>query len=201
MRPASQITTSLVFFLAFSLHAQTNTPDAIQTAQEEAVRRQAATQDMETTLQAADAARKRNEILNAAKLYQDAATNFDNLQVGNARVEEEKKAVLAGLDETRELLARAIHDAGRPGRRHRSSQRRPQVRSHQRKVCASSRRKLTCGRPLMRAMCPARRCSSRFLGIQKTNVQVATMVQNGRLLYEMGRLDEAETGPVAGPGH
>ena len=67
MRPASQITTSLLFFLAFSLHAQTNTPDAIQTAQEEAVRRQAATMDMERTLQAADAARKRNEILNAAQ--------------------------------------------------------------------------------------------------------------------------------------
>ena len=191
MRPAAKITTSLVFFLAFSLHAQTNTPDAIQIAQEEAVRRQAATTDMERALQAADAAKKRNEILNAAKLYQDAVTNFPFVQVDNPGVDAEKKAALAGLDETREVLARAYMKVGEMSAA--SDQVNAALRydpSNEKLRILKKEIDLNAAAQMGHVASPEIR--NQIPGFQRTNVTVATMVQNGKLLYEMGRLDEAE---------
>ncbi|MGA2540607.1 MAG: hypothetical protein ABSG78_03475 [Verrucomicrobiota bacterium] len=191
MRPAAQITISLLFFLAFSARAQTNAPDAIQLAQEEAVRRQAATVDMEASLRAAAAARKRNEIASAAKLFQDAVTNFDFVEVDNAKVDAEKKEALAGLDEAREILARQYLKMGETAAA--SDQVNAVLRydpNNEKLRLLKQEIDLTAAGQLGRIPSPD---VLRMAGeIDRTNKHVATLVQNGRLLYEMGRLDEAE---------
>ena len=191
MRPAAKISTSLVFFLAFSLHAQTSASSAIQVAQEEAVRRQAATVDMETALQAADAAKKRNEILNAAKFYQDAVTNFPFVQKDNPKVEAEKKAAVAGLDETRETLARAYMKVGE------LAAAADQVNAALKYDPANEKlqvlkKEIDLSAAAQMGHVPSPDILRQIPGYQRTNLMVATMVQNGKLLYEMGRLDEAE---------
>jgi tetratricopeptide (TPR) repeat protein len=191
MTPAAKITTSLVFFLAFSLHAQSSASSAIQVAQEEAVRRQAATVDMETALQAADAAKKRNEILNAAKLYQDAVTNSPYVQKDNPKVEAEKRAALAGLDETREVLARAYMKVGE------LAAAADQVNAALKYDPANEKlqvlkKEIDLNAAAQMGHVPSPDILRQIPGYQRTNLTVATMVQNGKLLYEMGRLDEAE---------
>ena len=69
MRPAAKTTVVLAFFLALSLQAQTNTPDATPAVVREGVFRESQTILLGTTLRDANTAKKRNEILTAARLY------------------------------------------------------------------------------------------------------------------------------------
>ncbi len=191
MRPAAQITISLVFFLAFSAQAQTNSQDAIQLAQDEAVRRQAATGDMERDLRAADAARKRNEIASAAKLYQDAVTNIPYVEVGNLKVDGEKLEALAGHAETRELLARQYMKLGEMAAAS------DQVNAALKYDPGNERlrilrKEIDLNTAAQEGRVPSPDVLKMIPQFDRTNTQVATLVQNGRLLYEMGRLDEAE---------
>src|SRR5271157_3021093 len=107
MRCAAKITLGLIFFLAVSSPAQqAAAPDPVQIAEEEAVRRQEATIRLHMKLDQAVAAQKRNQLIEAAKLYQEAVALSPLVQVGNAAVDLEKKQALAGLDGVREKLAR-----------------------------------------------------------------------------------------------
>src|SRR5271170_6887911 len=107
MTSAAKITFRLVFFLAIALQAQPSAAqDSVQIAEEEAVRRQEATIRLHMKLDQAMAAQKRNELVEAAKLYQEAVALVPFVQVGNAMVDTEKRQALAGLDGVREKLAR-----------------------------------------------------------------------------------------------
>ncbi|HUD84354.1 MAG TPA: hypothetical protein VMQ67_12655, partial [Candidatus Saccharimonadales bacterium] len=73
MTSAAKISLRLAFFLAISLHAQPAATDiTVQMAEEEAVRRQEATVQLHRKLDDAHAAQKRNQLSEAAKLYQEA---------------------------------------------------------------------------------------------------------------------------------
>ena len=196
MKSAAPITLSLAFLLAFSAQAQNPNQDAIRMAQDEAVRqaalRQEAMTNLEMTLRAADAAKKRKEILGAANLYQNAVVNyFPLLQFENPKMEAEKKEVIAGLDETRETLARQYMKTGDLAAAS------DQVNAAL-KFDPNSERLRTLKMEIDQATAaqlgrvPSADLLREMPAIQKTNTDVATLVQNGRLLFEMGRLEEAE---------
>ena len=107
MTSAAKISLRLAFFLAISLHAQPAATDiTVQMAEEEAVRRQEATVQLHRKLDDAHAAQKRNQLSEAAKLYQEAVALIPSVQVGNPGVDAEKQDAVAGLDIVREKLAR-----------------------------------------------------------------------------------------------
>ena len=191
MRTAAQTTIGLVFILAFSLQAQTVNQSAIDLARDEALRRQEATVRMEAYLRDASAARKKNDISVAASLYQEAAKLLGDTQVGNAKVDAEKKEVIAGLDETRETLARLYMKRGElPAAG-------DQVNSAlnvdpENKKLRTLRIEIDQAVAMQFGHAPDEEMMSRIAGINRTNLEAATLVQNGKLLYEMGQLDEAE---------
>ena len=196
MRPAAQTTLSLVIFLAFSMQAQNNNPAAIQAAQDQAVREAASRQEamaaLQTVLRDADAARKRKEIERAAGLYESAAADlFPKLQFENPTLDAEKKLVITGHDETREILARQYMSSNY------LTFARGQVDTALKYDPYNARLKTLRVEIEQRAAALAGRVPSDDMirqvpRIMETNLDAATLVQNGRLLYEMGRLDEAE---------
>ena len=106
MTSAAKTSLRLAFFLAISLQAQPVTDNnPVQMAEEEAVRRQEATVRLHRKLDDAHAAQKRNELSDAAKLYQEAVTLIPFVQVGNPAVDADKRDAVAGLDTVREKLA------------------------------------------------------------------------------------------------
>src|SRR5580698_6034474 len=116
MTSAAKNTFRLVFFLAISIQAQqATTQDPVQIAEEEALRRQEATIVLHMKLDEAMAALKRNELIDAAKLYQEAVAKIPFVQVGNPTVDLEKSEALAGLDTVREKLARQAMARGDMG--------------------------------------------------------------------------------------
>jgi general secretion pathway protein D len=192
MTSAAKITLRLVFFLAISLQAQQSaTQDPVQIAEEEAVRRQEATIRLHIKLDQALAAQKRNQLVDAAKLYQEAVALSPFVQVGNGAVDLEKKQALAGLDDVREKLARQAMSRGE------SAEALAQVEAAL-KVDPNneSLRKLKAEidkRTVeMQGMVPSPDFMKTVPDIKKQQMDVATKIQNAKLLYEMGKYDDAE---------
>src|SRR5580692_11492675 len=107
MTSAAKISLRLAFLMAISLHAQTaSTDNPVQMAEEEAVRRQEATVQLHRKLDQAHAAQMRNQLEDAAKLYQEAVALSPTVQVGSPAVEADKRDAVSGLDAVRDKLAR-----------------------------------------------------------------------------------------------
>ncbi len=107
MTSAAKLSLRLAFLMAISLHAQpASTDNPVQMAEEEAVRRQEATVQLHRKLEQAHAAQMRNELPDAAKLYQEAVALIPTVQVGSPAVDAEKQGAITGLDAVRDKLAR-----------------------------------------------------------------------------------------------
>ncbi len=109
MTSVAKTSLRLAFLLAISLHAQ---PTPVEIANDEAVRRQEATIRLHLKLEQARDSLKRDDVAQAARLYQDAVLQIPSVQVGNPAVDAEKREAVAGLDATRMKLAHQALDAG-----------------------------------------------------------------------------------------
>lgn len=190
MRPAAKLT--LIFLFAISLPVrQSFAQDAVSIAEEEAVRRQERTIQLHMTLQQAEAAQKRGQLEDAGKLYMKAVSDIPFVQVGNPTVDQEKKQALAGFDSVSEKLARHDMDQGdMTGALARidaalivdpnnESLRRLKIEINKRTV-------------QMQGTVPSPDYVKMIPEIKKEKMDVATQVQNAKLLYEMGKYDQAE---------
>ncbi len=192
MTSAAKISLRLAFFLAISLQAQPGpTDDPQRIADEEAVRRQNDTRLLHKKLEEAQAAVKRNQLTEAAKLYQEAVALIPQSEVGKPSVEADKKAAVTGLDGVRTTLARQAMAAGDlieaatqvdvalkvdPNN---EGLRRLKAEIDQRAIEQAGR-------------VPSPDTIKKIPSIEKQKVDIATRVQNAKLLYEMGKYDEAE---------
>jgi general secretion pathway protein D len=206
MKPAAQLfTLPLVFLLALSTqtpasHAQdagatvspaAGTENPIVTAEEEAVRRQEATIRLHIKLDEATASEKRGQLVDAAKRYQEAVALIPFVQVGSPAVDQEKKDAVGGLDRVREVLARRA-----------IAQRNYAEASDQvvaaLKVDPTNEKLRQLKVEIDRAnveqqgTVPSPDLVKTIPAYEKEKVDIATMVQNAKLLYEMGKYDEAE---------
>jgi general secretion pathway protein D len=157
-------------------------------AVQEAVRREADRVTLRQKIVDARSAEQRRDIATAAKLYSEAWTLVQRV---GTNVEAEAQAVIAGLTQTRMELARA-------------AQRRGNYREAQTQIADVLR-----VNPANTVAIEFQQANERLLAAQQGSrpsdavvdllpqiraerIATATLVQDGRLLYELGRLDEAE---------
>lgn len=199
MTAAAKITLGLVFFVAISSPARqaaapaadARTPDAVQMAEEEAVHRQEDTILLQMTLQRAAAAQKRGELVEAGKFYQEAVSLIPYVQVGNPAVELEKKQALAGLDAVREKLARDAMERGD------MAQAMDYVESALKvdptnETLRNLKAEIAKRTEEMRGMVPSPEVVKSIPAIQQQKIEAAQKIQDAKLLYEMGKYDEAK---------
>lgn len=194
MTAAVKNTLRLVFLIAISLplHAQPSTTgNAVQIAEEEAVRRQEKTILLHMKLDQAIAAQKRGDLVEAATLYQESVSFFPYVQVGNPAVDLEKRQALGGLDAVREKLAHQAMDRGD------MTEALAQVDSALKfdpnnEALRNLKSEIAQKTADMQGMVPSQELVKTIPEIKQQKIDIATKVQNAKLLYEMGKYDEAE---------
>ena len=100
------------FFLAVTLASAQSPATSVQSAEEEAVRRQEATKSMRMTLVEAQAAQQKGQLEEAARLYDKTVELFPKVGLGVPAVEAEKKVAVAGLAFVRMNLAGSAQKRG-----------------------------------------------------------------------------------------
>src|SRR5204862_7525741 len=100
---------SLILLLTMTAQPRAQQVSPVQTAEEEAVRRQEATISLRKKIQDGEAAQKRAELDFAAKQFEDALKLVSGIGAG---VEPETQRAIAGLVSVRLQLARRAQAAG-----------------------------------------------------------------------------------------
>lgn len=210
MKPAAQYTLPVAILLALSTqtpasHAQdanTQTSAAavqaeaagespIVTAEEEAVRRQEATIRLHIKLDEAAAAEKQGHLVESAKRYQEAVALIPFVQVGSPAVDQEKKDSIAGLDRVRIALAgRAIkqRDYAEANNQVVAALKADPANVDLRKL------KMEIDKAIVdqQGTVPSPDLVKTIPVYEKEKIEIATLVQNAKVLYEMGKYDKAE---------
>jgi tetratricopeptide (TPR) repeat protein len=183
---------SLLATTALPLQAQTTTTEeSVQMAEAEAIRRQEATLQMQMKLNEALAAQKKGQISEAARLYQDAISLFPRVQIGNDRVESEKRMAVAGSTTTRMQLSQ---EAVKRGAYIEAEEQLTIALKYDPKneVLLTQKAILTKAATERQGQVPSPEMLKTLPAIQKEKLDAATTVQNAKFLYEMGKYDEAE---------
>ena len=187
MMKAATLSLALTLLLAAAPAADAQTPPQ-EAAVNEAVYRQANRITLRQKLADARAAQDRRALSSAAKLYDDA---WELVQKIGSGVEAERDQTIAGLAAVRLELARA---AQRPGD---YKEARTQVddvlRVDPTNAAAiefkSGNEKLLAEQ---RGTIPSEEVQSQVPAIIEEKVKASTLVHDGKLLFEMDKLDEAE---------
>ncbi|HVV01532.1 MAG TPA: hypothetical protein VHH88_09235, partial [Verrucomicrobiae bacterium] len=187
MIKAATITLGLVMLIAAPA-ARSQSP-APQTAIEEGIRRQAARISLRQTLENARAAEARHDLPTAARLYSDAWNLV--LQIGPNGIPEEIAATKAGTARTRMELAQIAQKRG--DLRGADTNVREVLRTDPTNAEAIAFKKnndklLAQQFPKM----PTPEVAARVPVITAERATNSTHIQDGKLLYEMGKYDEAE---------
>jgi type II secretory pathway component GspD/PulD (secretin)/tetratricopeptide (TPR) repeat protein len=163
--------------------------DAFKSAEEEAVRRQNAIITARVALEKAQAAQRQGDLLKAGKGYEETLAIARKL--GGAGLEKELKAAVEGLSEVNLQLAQMAQRRGdfdeADARVSRILKEDPANKSAIAfKQENAKRRQAALGRS------PSPETLARVPQIASNKVEIATMVRDGQLLFQMGKLDEAE---------
>src|ERR1039458_6035362 len=155
----------------------------------EAVLRQANTIVLRQKLSDARAVAQRGDIVNAAKLYQESVTLAQ--QIGTESIPNETQQAVAGLAVTRLALAR---DAQSRGDLHEADAQVQQVLKADPKNNAAIGFKEKNDQMMvaMKGRRPDNATLDRIPLIASDKVAASTLVQDGKLLYEMGKFSDAE---------
>ena len=167
---------------------------AINAANTEAVLRQAKTIELRQKLSDAKGVAQRGDIPGAAKLYQEACALAEGIGSGIA---DESLQAVAGLTTTRLALARQAQ--GR-GDFHEAETQIKQILTEERvlRVAPNEAEVLTFKKhndemlALAKGRVPDAETLDRVPQLVADKVSAGTLVQDGKVFYEMGKLDEAE---------
>ena len=178
----------LLFAAATSLSsAQPSSPT--DSAVQEAVRRQADRISLRQELEQARAAEQRGDLPSAAKLYDEAWKLVES--IGLTPVDPETQVTIAGLTKVRMTLAHASQRRG--DLRDAEAQVQDVLRVNPHDYGAVDFEK---GNSRMmeaqRGMVPSQAVQEQVPVLENDKRQAATLVQNARLYYEMGNLNEAD---------
>ena len=189
MRNQIKLTFGVVLLCAAALTARAQV-DPIRIAEEEAVRRQEAARSMHLRLLEAQSARTRGNLADAARLYEDALSLFPKVGMGDS-VAADRRAVIAGLVEVRSRLAERSHDIGD------YAEADLQVKSALRADPTNEgllRFKMINDKAIIaqKGTVPSPELIATIPDVQKEKIAVGTLVQDGKVLYEMRKIPEAE---------
>ena len=185
------VSLSLGFILlavpATPVPAQTNSP--MDMAVTEAVLRQANTIVLRQKLVDAKSAAARGDLVTAAKFYQEAYTLVQ--QVGSG-IDVEKAQTISGLASTRLTLARRAQSQGDL---HEADTEVNQVLKvdPQNTAALAFKRQNDQMLAAMKGKMPDKATLQEVPYIVTNQIEAGTLVRDGKLLYEMGKLEEAET--------
>jgi general secretion pathway protein D len=188
MRDAAKIFVLLTaLIVAPLLRAQ----DAAALAEAEAVKRQEATIRLHQRVLEAQDAEKKHRVVDASKLYQEAYSLAPFAVVGDPRVNADKAAAADGLVRTRVELAERARRNGDLAEAQKQMKGalavRPQDENLRRMKVELDRIEFES-----KGQVPNERALAKIPVVQQERIDVGTKVQNGKLLYEMGKLREAE---------
>ena len=181
------LTSLCVLFLVSGASAQ-NAATPTQVAEDEAIRRQAETVTLRKKLQDAQSEYKRGDLAGAAKLYEDALVLVQKIGSG---IDQEAKQTTDGLIATRMELAKEAQHQGDLSQA--DAQVRRVLKIDPKNAPALSFKKEND--TLMKAqqgLTPSQETLSLVPEYQNSKIKSGQLVQDGRLLFEMGKLDMAE---------
>ena len=164
-------------------------PSPAQVAEEEAVRRQEATIQLRQTLAQAQAAQKKGDLVEAARVYEEGVTLLQ--KVGVVGVEAERRQVLDGMADVRIKLAQQAEKNGDMVEAQKQVGR-VLILDPANPAAVNYKKALDKTEADLRGRIPSREIQAMAPELQKERIETATLVQDGRALWEMGRLDEAE---------
>jgi type II secretory pathway component GspD/PulD (secretin)/tetratricopeptide (TPR) repeat protein len=183
----------LIFFLlaAPALRAQGPPPDAQATAAatDEAVRREANKIILRNNLQAAQVAQQQGDIDKAARLYEDCYSRIG--EIGEIAVPNEKQQVVSGLVSVLFIQAHR-YEGARNYRRADELYSRILVVDPGNPGAMAAQRENKKNLDLTAGRMPSQDLVNQIPAWHTNEINIATMVQDGKLLYEAGKLDEAE---------
>ena len=179
----------LIFLAAApALKAQVSN-DPVGFATDEAIRREYQTADLRKKLALAQSASQRNDLKEAARLYQ---TCYDLCQkIGFEPVKAETEQVIAGL--TYVLLELANQDQRQQDYRSANARiNQVLIIDPQNQAALEFRRRNKALLDAQAGTIPSPEQLDKIPDLRSNDVRVATMVQDGKFLFEAGKLDEAE---------
>jgi type II secretory pathway component GspD/PulD (secretin)/tetratricopeptide (TPR) repeat protein len=155
----------------------------------EAIRRQADTLSLRQKLSAAQGAESRKDLPGAAKLYEDAYKLVEG--IGDT-ASPEAAATIAGLASVKLELARAAQKQGDlyEAKTHATRVLKVDPKNEAGLAFMEQNERMLAEQ---KGHVPTATAVEQAATAQKEKIEAATMVQDGRLLLEMGKLDEAET--------
>ncbi|SVB09216.1 uncharacterized protein METZ01_LOCUS162070, partial [marine metagenome] len=169
--------------------AQAQTP--AQNAAQEVVRRQAAIIELRNKLKEAGTVEQSGNIVAAAILYEEAQKRVESIGVGAKGIDAESAATIEGLTRVRLAL----------GEKHTISGKLTEARKQVQRVLVLSPGNLTAREQLqaidtqiekLRGRMPSEETFEQVKDVVEEKIQAASLVQDGKLFYEMARYDEAE---------
>ena len=168
-----------------SLHGQTSTADIAST---EAIRRQANIIELRRTIEDAGRIQKQGDLQEAARRYERALDLVRDVGIG---VERERKEAVAGLAATRLRLA---EQARRSGNFLEADAEVTRVLRVDPTNAAALDLKRTVDRALeeRKGRVPSKEVMDLVPQVKADAIATSTLVQDGRMLIEMGKLNEAE---------
>jgi Flp pilus assembly secretin CpaC/tetratricopeptide (TPR) repeat protein len=163
-------------------------PSASQVAADEAVKREATIIQLRKKLEEAGSTRKKGELEASARLYEEAYTMVQ--RVGNG-IETERAETISSL------VAVDLEIAEKAQRRGELSEAAARVKraltiDPKNAVAQDFKKANDKLVEQQRGRTPSQEVKSRVPEIKEERIATSTLVQDGRLLYEMGKLDEAE---------
>ncbi len=163
----------------------------MEIANDEAVRRQEATIRLHHTLEQARDALQRNQWVQAAKFYQEAVADIPYVQVGSPAVDAEKREAVAGLDGVRARLAREALSAGNVIEANTQIDAALKV-DPDNEILRQLKAEILQRQAEQVGTVPSPDLLKQLPAFEQQKIDIATRVQNGKLLYEMGKYNEAE---------
>ncbi len=170
------------------LHAQ---PSPADMAEEEAVRRQEAIRLLRMKLVEAQSFQRQSRLVEAAKSYEDAYGLFPRVGLVGGAVENDKAAVVDGLVNVRVQLAEQARK--RQDLQSADTQIKAAIRVNPQSA-AALKLKLENDKAIndSRGRIPSTEALALIPAIQQEKITAGTLVQDGKLLFESGKINEAE---------
>jgi type II secretory pathway component GspD/PulD (secretin)/tetratricopeptide (TPR) repeat protein len=181
----------LILFLAASLPLKAQSPpsDAINTAADEAVRRAASTIILRNNLQAAQRDQQHGDLIEAARLYEDCFTRAQYIGI---------TAVPGEYQQTMQGLVSVLFELAHRAQEHKDYNRANELYARILVVDPGNPDAMTAQREnkklldLQAGTMPSQQVLEQIPAWHTNEVEIATLIQDGKLLYEAGKLDEAE---------
>src|SRR5437667_1204086 len=177
-----------LFLLLASTTSLMAQPAAADSATDEVVRRQAAIIMLRQRLAEARVALDKADLVGASERYERACELGQTIGVG---IDAESQETISGLATVRLALAKQAQQRGRFGEADLHVKRVLTV-DPKNEVALRFKKENDKALDALKGRVPSREVQALLPEVQKQKINTATLVQDGKVLYEMDRMDEAE---------